>query len=366
MRKADTIAIVADVHVGNHQRMGGPMVAGVNTRCREVVAVLAEASRIAAESASALVILGDLFDTARPSPQVVRATMDALADGPPTFIALGNHDMASGAPGDHALGPLAALRNVHLVATPTRVDAGKAGLWVVPFTAGKATDWFGTQVPKDGLAGCALGLHAGIIGVDTPWFLRTSASALDAQWLGREAAARGVPVVFAGDWHAHAVHRTDAGVRCVQVGALVPTGWDNPGVEPYGSVILYGGGHEWARTKLPGPRYVTVGSDSTELAVPDDPLAAPLRVRWDVKPGALASALAEVAGHPSVQVGAMEVSVELDGTACTDALVESVAAARTAETFSEALTQYVGAMALEAGVDRDRVRSLAAGMLGVA
>ena len=48
------VGFVADVHVGNHIRFGGPIEAGMNRRCRETVATLRRAVLKAREEGCAL------------------------------------------------------------------------------------------------------------------------------------------------------------------------------------------------------------------------------------------------------------------------------------------------------------------------
>lgn len=98
------ISFIADTHIANHRRFAGESRACINVRCHTTLNSLEQA----VESArGTLVVLGDIFDTVRPEPQVIAAVQLALWETHTTFLLLGNHDMVSTQPGDHALGPLA-------------------------------------------------------------------------------------------------------------------------------------------------------------------------------------------------------------------------------------------------------------------
>ena len=57
-----TVCFLADLHVANHKRHGGPVKAGINRRCQHVLDALESAYKRAERlDAKAVVILGDLF-----------------------------------------------------------------------------------------------------------------------------------------------------------------------------------------------------------------------------------------------------------------------------------------------------------------
>ena len=99
------IGVVADIHLACHRQLGGITAAGLNTRAREILAVLQHTGQLVRAEQASLVIAGDLFDTPHPTPQLMAGALDALSGLDVTCL-VGNHDQVSAAPGDHALGPL--------------------------------------------------------------------------------------------------------------------------------------------------------------------------------------------------------------------------------------------------------------------
>ncbi len=113
-----TLLHTSDWHVGKAIRGA--------SRADEHRAVLAEiAELVGAHEADIVVVAGDLFDSATPSPeseQIVYEALLALASTGATVVVIaGNHDNARGL---RAVAPLLALGNVHLVAEPRRPDDG--------------------------------------------------------------------------------------------------------------------------------------------------------------------------------------------------------------------------------------------------
>jgi len=108
----------SDWHVGKTLRGA--------SRADEHRAVLDEIAAIAAgEDVDVVVVAGDLFDTAAPTPEseeiVYRALLGLSRTGASVVVIAGNHDNARGL---RAVAPLLALGNVHLVAEPCRPDDG--------------------------------------------------------------------------------------------------------------------------------------------------------------------------------------------------------------------------------------------------
>ena len=118
-----TLLHTSDWHVGKAIRG--------TSRADEHRAVLAEIVDLAASHEVDIVLVaGDLFDSAAPSPeseQIVYEALLALArTGATVAVIAGNHDNARGL---RAVAPLLALGNVHLVAEPQRPDDG--GVWSI-------------------------------------------------------------------------------------------------------------------------------------------------------------------------------------------------------------------------------------------
>ena len=266
------ISAVADVHLGSPRRLGGPIRVGVNARGRDALDVLSLAvARVVAARPEAFVICGDLFDTTAPSPQLLAHTQEILGAavdaGVPTVVIPGNHDQVSDAEGDHALRPLRPC-GVRVVdswnANPC--DQVVNGVLLAPFKREPVSAWLPVFLEQYESAGArVLCLHAGIIDAATPVFLRDSPDAVEARALGRMCAERGIRAVVCGNWHKRGRWR-ESGVEIVQVGALVPTGFDNQGVFDEQQAPLYGGlahlsveesGVRVVHESIPGPRFVT-------------------------------------------------------------------------------------------------------------
>lgn len=122
--------IVGDTHFANHQAMGGPVVRGVNRRCRELVETLV---RIVRESECQRVIqLGDFFDNPRQPASVVDYVIESLLPlGVEWHIMAGNHDISSfSAPS--AVAPLRHVRGFHVHENIEKLDDSYA---LVPYTS---------------------------------------------------------------------------------------------------------------------------------------------------------------------------------------------------------------------------------------
>lgn len=270
-----TVAFLADLHLGNLRRFGGPTVGGVNRRCRHVLDALeAAVALIAARGADALVVCGDVFDTSRPAPQVIAAAQGVLAELKcRKYLIVGNHDLESLQPGDHALGPMAAAGDVEVVAGTAAVvrRVGGVELVMVPFTPGKAPDTIraslvaGTRAAgpvsaqMPGLVPRVLCVHAGVRRPEdrAPWMLEAD-DALSSSELQRIAREVGARAAVAGNWHTMrkrdtSAHYADGGVDWLQVGALAPTGWDNSGMDGYGHVGFFGTGGRVNGLHVEGP-----------------------------------------------------------------------------------------------------------------
>lgn len=219
------VAVIADAHVANHRRWGGPVTGGLNARGWECVGTLRRASAAAAHAGcSALAVLGDLFDASRPSPPLVYETLRALTSGGvPVVIVLGNHDRQSQHDVDHACAAAALVPGVQVVTQPTAVDVADVRLLCVPYQAGRADQWF----PAGVAALCRdrpvkrprfVMTHLGVWDDHTPAFLKGAHDAVSLGLVHQVARDCAVDGVFAGNWHA---------ARC-----WVDDGWQVPVVIP--------------------------------------------------------------------------------------------------------------------------------------
>ncbi len=258
------LAFIADVHIGNPSIFGGPMVCGINTRGEQVLDTLHRAVE-GARAHDALVICGDLFDVSNPSPQLIREVQEILVEAPQVLILLGNHDMVSTLPGDHALGPLRALSNVTIVEKPTMRAVGEdALLMLLPFQPADAKEWFPEAVRSLAASADSFGstrkrvlvFHLGVADSSTPAFLRDSHEAIDVEVLTQLMRECSIDYAYCGNWHTPARWGT-----VVQCGALCPTGWDNPGWD-YGRVrTLDSTTGLQSDFTVPGPRFLNVNTE---------------------------------------------------------------------------------------------------------
>lgn len=364
------LGTVTDVHLGNHRRFGGETVGGLNHRCLMTMETLALAAKKARElKVDALVIGGDLFDTSRPEPQIIAAAQKALGDTP-TVIMLGNHDQVSSERGDHALGPMDPISNV--VTEPTVIELGDGELWAVPFRPGRAADWLPTvmaevqgtvRAPKRGSPASpprVLALHLGLSDGDTPPWLKDAHDSVPASLVAELAKKYDMSFVVAGNWHDHKVWVT-ADVTVVQCGTLCPTGFDNPGLRGYGSLVVYDsvvGG--FTRYEIPGPRFIKL---TWPKAVLETAPGMKVFVEVTAKREDLKDARAWV--DDGVKDGILAGGeVVADSTEVQIAVRAAAQEAKSAGSLDEALVSFVKEMPLDDGVDRAAVLARAKCYLG--
>lgn len=217
------LGIVADPHVANHRRYGGSMVAGLNQRGRWCVETLGRAAWIACNvGCDFFVVLGDLFDHTRPTPQLVRATARALLDRPPgkramrVVVILGNHDKQSEVENDHAAASLQMIDGIEVYSEPSCIGFGGHQLILAPYRAGRAEEWLPNAVLRDRAPWArhfptvdgtpprrVILTHLGVFDDDTPPYLR---EAKDAVGLGQArflCDAVEADALYAGNWHSH-------------------------------------------------------------------------------------------------------------------------------------------------------------------
>ena len=262
------VATVADIHIGNHRLFGGPMVGGLNARARVTIACLEAALTSAyGDGATKIVIAGDLFDTDLPNPAMMRAVQYAIGMVPiPVIVLNGNHDMTSMDPWHTAVAPLAACPNADVVTIPTyRFDVG-SGILMVPHRPGPAKDWLeddvSSVVGQSDHRCTLLVVHLGIEHKDTPPWLRGSDDSIHEDQLRYICQKNGIKTVHAGNWHG-VWSSTKAGIHLRQVSALVPTGFDNPGLDAYGRIAWWDDVEgPLPDTIIHGPRFTKVKSVS--------------------------------------------------------------------------------------------------------
>lgn len=275
------VAHVADVHLANHKVHGGEMRAGLNDRARLVLGALEEAYKKGkAVFCEAMVINGDLFDTAKPSPQLIAAVQHVIGSYPElrTYVLMGNHDMESAAVGDNALGPLSPVARVLEKPTIITLESRRSGgdrinLWAVPFQPGRAAEWLpvvlagmqGTLAQRPPASTQMLALHLGLQDGNTPPWLQDSHDSVPVSLVASLMAEFGIRTTYAGNWHEPKTWEVDAG-RIVQVGTLCPTGWDNPGLQ-FGTMAIFDSVYpdKGQELSVPGPRFLSKVSEVIDL-----------------------------------------------------------------------------------------------------
>ena len=359
------IGILADVHCANHKRFGGPVQAGINRRCRQVLDALeVEVQRCKDRGCKGLAVLGDLFDTVNPPQQVVTEVQRILGSfgGMGVWVLLGNHEQVSDQLGDHALGPLAPV--VKVVERPTWVMPWRDyQVLFVPFQPGHASEWLPAVLDEvtdgrhhNGIP-TAMVLHLGLADDDTPAFLRGAHDAVTVTLVRELCAKHKIDACFAGNWHHHKVLSNSPLIA--QVGTLAPTGFDNLGLD-HGQIV-YWDGQAMAVEQVPGPRFLKVRAEEDV----DLEAASGCQVYVQI-----------IADHEHIVAARAELGEALDeGLVCAGEVVpdskevraaakKAAMVARSADTLDEALAAYVGDMPLEDDVDRAAVLERSRSYLG--
>lgn len=346
------IAFIADVHVGNPNAFGGAVVCGINQRGRQILNSLEKAVQ-ETEGFDALVICGDLFDTASPSPQMVAEVQSILSQGTNVYVLAGNHDMVSMTRGDNALGPLIPIDNVIVVQQPEVDIVGDTLLLSIPFQPGDCREWFPDAVAHVAKLADSHGpkfkrvlvFHLGIIDSTTPAFLAKAHDAIELETVQALMKQHGIDTAFCGNWH----NARNWG-RIVQCGALVPTGWDNAGWD-YGMVrTLDTGTGLVSSIHVPGPRFITAtdSEDAREASLEATRRGCQLYLQ-------LKGEAATQEQLEEVREWGVHARIVADMANVREATKKAAVAARKATTLQEALAKYVQQMPLTEGVSREAV-----------
>lgn len=270
-------AVIADGHLWNHKRHGGALVRGINRRAQLGLDVLRRAVSLANEEDAKLIVAGDLVDSAGPiQPQLAAAIRNELAKcvrG--VSLILGNHDMT--ADGDHSLGVYETRYKVNVVEATLILFPG-SGVCEIPFHCDIADPRIrDTQL----LVG-----HFGVYDSTFPPFLRASKEARSVDDLFSYMRERNIRCMMLGDWHRRMVWSRHDGMTTaacglmtmpehkhdmrwiMQIGSLCPTGWDNAGLDGYGTVALWDTETQALTWRmLPGPRFCVARSADEEESI---------------------------------------------------------------------------------------------------
>lgn len=350
-------AFIGDCHIGNHKKFGGTAIAGVNNRCREHLDVLKLAIDTSSNSEH-IIILGDFFDTSKPEPQVIAAAQE-IVDDKPVFILAGNHDVNTNLVGDNALAPLNPVS--YVIDSPRTVRCGDLWLIAMPYLVGKTSELLPQMLANivkinkrpQGVKHAVLAIHAGISDVSTPPYLKDSHDSIHIDELEELCLDFDIHFCFAGNWHQRKVFERDD-FTAVQVGALTPVGWKDPGLEGYGAVAYFDISTKTPAITfkvIPGPRFINVKDPKNikdaELLKKDGYIPY---YKLTVPAAELNDALAMV---ETMGIGNCEVLAEsVDGKA--EARTAAFAAS-SMDTLVKSLVGYVDNMTLPEGAIREKV-----------
>ena len=258
------ITFIADPHIDNHKRHGGNYKSSLNERCTLSLNVLERSvQRSLALGSSRLYVLGDLFDNVKPIPQVIGRVQNIL-EKIPTVILLGNHEQVSESPGDNAL---VCMENTCTVVETTQViEEEDRYMLCVPFKPGDARMWLEgeLEIAKDYTdKPVTVCLHLGIQDDESPFFLKGCHDSIEASTLFDLMEMYGVESAITGNWHNRKVW-TRGNKTIFQTGALIPTGFDNPGSEGYGTLGILNNS-DITFEEISGPRFLKISADEFDV-----------------------------------------------------------------------------------------------------
>ena len=256
------------------------MVSGLNQRARSIVYSLKTSVSMALAKGGAgadlFCVAGDLFDTDHPSPALIDAVQGAFCcsdpitgkvEGGRILVVNGNHDMTSEASGGHtAILPLRWQHDVKVFTGTSTLNRGEeGGLIMVPHRVGPAKDWLEAEVsreirvPSHRDVPKILVVHLGLEDENTPPWLRGADDSIHVDQLADICVRHCIGSVVAGNWHTAKTFER-RGVVMRQIGALVPTGFDNPGMDGYGRVVIWEDGKFLDDLHVPSDRFLKVSS----------------------------------------------------------------------------------------------------------
>lgn len=375
------LGFISDVHLANHRICGGKIASSVNERARSVLKTLqrvyTEADRLKLDR---LIILGDMFDTVRPEPQLIASMAEALGPDLELDILVGNHDQVSTESKDHALSPLSHLQYVRVYEQPTvEVLGGNSNsghfieMWVVPFQPGPAHEWLPAVMEKLATerkhviirARRILCLHLGIHDHELrsrEFWTKTAHDAISIEQLMELMTRYSITSAFAGNWHTRRIWEFSS-YHIEQVGSLCPTGWDNPGLIGYGALSVYDADSStYNCIEIPGPRFVTVHSkDELDNYLDESHIENNLFVRWIASPQDVTRAqdylysVQGIAGH----------IVQTDNSHIKESAQSAACAARSEVTLARSLQAYIDKLQLADNINKAALLEECRQLLGV-
>lgn len=387
------LSFVADVHVANHTVFGDTCDEhGVNDRLRAIGNALNDAMNsarnyarfydevrvgtLAGEGFPALVVLGDLFDTSRPTAVEFREVLMTKNHhlGLELMLLRGNHD---GPPNTSAIDALGCVSGISAVGEITLLRLRDADVLFVPFSRPPSgvthTEHWLSQVRAARAVLTVesyqrvrlIATHVGFLrGTKVPAYMRDSGVDLDHFKLDelREMFPM-LSHVVAGDFHKHEQFRRDDGVVFVNTGALVPNGFRDVGTDrDYGSVLRFEAGSEVSpvvmeRHVVNGPRFYVVDT-LRELSLAIEAMRGALYVRTSNE--SLREALAEELVKKSIKGFAIvERAPDVE-----PAPLGAEWACKGVDSIAAAVASYVDEMQLPHAVTREELRAAVAEQMG--
>lgn len=350
-------AVLADPHVGNHQRWGGSQVNGINARCRLTLDALEAAVQKAGDlGCRELFVAGDMFHTRRPEPAVIASVQkifDQAKEGPEPMnivIVPGNHDMldADAAGGNTACAPLWESARV-IEEAVTWNGIGGVDVVLIPYSARvpmaqHLMEKMGNldRSPSPAVLVTHVGVWDDEDAKAAPW-MRRAKDGISAPMLFDLMEKAKITTAFVGNYHNHRVWQRGDMTIC-QVGTLCPGSFGDEGLVDRGLMVTSSGvGFE--KHEIPGPRFVTITQETqVMLKSRDKPNRFFLRC-VDIDPGEGARAI-----FGGVEVVSSEAEKEEQASGAT--------AGPRPQTPMEALMFHVEHQDLPEGVQRAAVADL--------
>jgi DNA repair exonuclease SbcCD nuclease subunit len=373
------IAIVADCHIHNFPAFGGHSTSGINSRCAITLDTLDLAYETAMDNECKLfLVAGDLFDTSKPTPQVITAVQEIFSPKLHNGLLIGTHDPFSFANGDHALGPLQDRCTIY--DKPNIVTVDKSSFLVIPVQEGDATSYIKESLKtlyKDHAEILAnadkkiIVMHAGIPDGASPVYLK-GPDTISISSLVELCKEYKIDFVFSGHWHTRMVWKEIDSVKIVQIGALCPTGFDNPGFKGYGTLIIYDTeSNSYSLFEIPGPRFAMINSPkgyaTDEFAALNEAtkLQKEAGNKVFLRATVLPDHVSETLKHAAASEVFSDVEVFADKDVISKVARKAATAAKSAKTLEESLTAFIKEMPLLETVNRDNVLARTKKYLGI-
>jgi len=372
------IAFFSDVHIANHKTLNDiPFfkdagVSGINVRCAVACGVLERALKAADDArCSEVFIEGDLFDGARPEPPVLAHVMRILESykNLTINILLGNHEQVVLDTGNHALGPLAFVKNVRIVTTCSSTRMAGCDVWHIPFRSAAS---FEASLAGLFTSGAAkeksfriLGCHLGIWDSATPAWGQAGTDSISIERLLTLCKEYQIDAVMAGHWHRHVEWQPFNGIHIVQLGCLCPTDWRDAFDDAVGKVtIVEGIKNKQLKTEtieIAGPRFVSCEKpDASELkrfrGLSEEGNFVFARMRSTDEVGMQAAS--EWLGKQKEEKAILGYEVLPDDQTNKIQARTAATLARCETGLAESLAAFVKNMPIEEGVNRDKVLAL--------